>query len=647
MTPDGLKTALKWGSRGHRQVHDAVSARLRLSQQDMSGRYAQMAINEERFQAYIPESENDAIRRQQREQSGVPSYRTLEIPYSYAVLMTAHTYYSSVFLSRNPIFQVAGRHGETEMQIQSVEALLDYQKQVGEMLVPLYIWLLDPGKYGFGVISHYWDENYIQCRKVVSEPVSFLGLPLLGKTRQVEHVEEIPGYRGNKIFNVRPQDFFPDTRVALRYFQKGEFCARYVENSWFEVLKGERNGKYFNIDVLRKQRQEREGQSDILIARDSGSSRVTDLPDAGQTETDGSYSVPTGFIKSYEVYIKLIPQEWKFGTETKEEIWVITISSNGIVYGCEPLGAYHGSFPFDVIEHEPEGYSLFSRSMLEICQPMADIITWLVNSHFYNVRAALNNQLIVDPSMMHMKDFENPDPGKLIRLKPQAYGRDIRTMVHQLAIADVTKSHIGDVQQVVDFIQRVLGVNEGMMGALPPKSHTTATASRTSTQFGISRMKTNCEYYSAMGWTPFTQKLIQNSQQHMDFQLKLRLIGDLAMFSEPYADVSPAAISGFFDFVPVDGTLPVDRFAQANLWQMLLGQIVKVPGVAMQYDFGKIFAWVATLAGIKNIAQFRLQPDDVLTRQAQAGNVVPLSQAATPKGNPNEPRQIPGMGATG
>jgi hypothetical protein len=435
----------------------------------------------------------------------------------------------------------------------------------------------------------------------------------------------------------------------LRFFQKGEFVARYVENSWFDIVHGEKQGKYFNVDVLRRMRRDKDsGLGGGFVERDEGSGNVTNLPNGDLLDFENT--VPPGFIKSYELYIKLVPKDWGFGKESDCEVWVITVSKNGVVYGCEPLDEWSGQFPFDILEHETEGYSMFSRSLLERSQPMADIITWLVNSHFYNVRQTLNNQFIVDPSMVVMKDLENPNPGKLIRLRPMAYGKDIRTLIQQLPVADVTKSHIGDINLIGDFIQRVTGVLDPVMGMGAGKSHVTATASRTATNFSINRMKTNCEYYSAMGFSPLAQKLVQRTQHRMDFEQYHRIVGDLAQFeTTPVVQVTPDLISGFFDFVPIDGTLPVDRLAQANLWQMLLGQISKSPQILASYDIAKIFAWVAQLGGIKNMAQFRLTPDAALAQQAQAGNVIPLSQANAPKGrtNLNEPQQLPGIGSTG
>jgi hypothetical protein len=73
---------------------------------------------------------------------------------------------------------------------------------------------------------------------------------------------------------------------------------------------------------------------------------------------------------------------------------------------------------------------------------------------------------------------------------------------------------------------------------------------------------------------------------------------------------------------------------------MLIGQVAKMPQIAGQYDMGKIFGWVAGLAGIKNMAQFKLVPDEQLMQQAQRGNVVPISQAAQPKS------QLPMVGPT-
>jgi hypothetical protein len=334
-------------------------------------------------------------------------------------------------------------------------------------------------------------------------------------------------------------------------------------------------------------------------------------------------------VKGHEFYWKLIPNQWGLGTSSKYEIWVFFKTLGDIIISARPLGLLHGKFPVDVLEWEPDGYNIVSRSAMQITGALEDLMNWLVNSHMYNVRTALYNQFLYDPTMVLGKDIERPGPGRAIRVKPAAYGRDIRTFFHQMPTVDVTQKHLGDAQYVADIMQRVLGVTDNVMGLVNPGGRKTATEVRTSTSFSVNRLKTIAEYYSAMGFGPFTQKMVQTTQQYFDAPRQFKVVGDLATFSPQFVAATPEMISGFYDFVPVDGTFPVDRFAQANLWNMLLGQAQKLPQVMMQYDIGRIFAWVATLAGLKNIQQFRVvtQTPEALGQAVQAGNVVPIGAA--------------------
>ena len=194
-----------------------------------------------------------------------------------------------------------------------------------------------------------------------------------------------------------------------------------------------------------------------------------------------------------------------------------------------------------------------------------------------------------------------------------------------------------------DMAQRISGVSDNVMGMVNAGGRKTATEVRTSTSFSANRLKTACEWFSSVGWAPLTQKLLQSTQQLYDTERKYRIVGDLAQWGDRYLNISPGDIQGFFDFVPVDGTMPVDRYAQANLWNQMFGTMSKIPQVMQSYDIAKLFGFVAQLAGVKNITQFRIQvqPDAMMQQQAQMGNAVPM------KMNEMEPRQIPGMGATG
>jgi hypothetical protein len=623
-------------SKLHQTILTEFRHRLRMAQQAQSTRLDAWSDAEDAMMSYVPTSEIDALHKNKRK-DGMPTYTTIAVPYNYATLLSAHTYYTSVFLSRSPVLQVSGRHGESQQSEMGMEALLDYQIGTGGNLVPLFAWLLDPGKYGIGWLGHHWDEEKTTVVQYRDQAQTILGFAT-GKIERVRVEEEVITYAGHRFFNLRPQDAFPDPRVPAQDFQKGEFFIRFTQSGMHKAKQKKANGQYYNLEYITT------GGATTPNLRDEGSPRVT-LPNTKGTSGDiyGKSGEPS-YINLHEFHWDIVPNEWGVGKSSKMQKMVFTIANETTIVSCQPLGVLSGKFPFDVMEHEIDAYPLFKRGLMEVMDPLNKTMEWLFNSHFYNVRAALNNQFIVDPSRVVMKDLENPEPGKLIRLKPMAYGSDTRSALTQLPVGDMTRSHVNDSQMVAELLQRVSGVNDTVMG-MTGGGRKTATEVRSSTTFGINRLKTNCEYFSAMGFSPMTQKLVQGTQQMYDMTQKYRIVGNLAQYGNKFMEVNPELIAGFYDYVPVDGSLPVDRFAQANLWKEIMAGMAQDPQIRGTYDFAKIFGYVAHLGGIHNIDQFKIQVQDQgrIDQQVQAGNMVSSKEIE----NLNEPGQIPGMGPTG
>ena len=642
-TPE-LSQKIKHGTQLNKRILDRLQDRIKLSKTEYQQRHQKWKDSEEAFLAYMPERDVDAARRLNRDQSGNPEYTTISIPYSYALLMSSHTYWTTVFLARNPVMQFTGRHGESSQQVQALEAVIDYQNQVGGFLVPLYVWLFDTGKYGVGILGNYWENEEVHVSSIQEQPATAFGIPIPGKTERKRVVRKVPGYQGNKLYNVRPYDFLPDPRVPLWRFQEGEFCGVYVELGWNKIMARERQGVYINTDRLRTHKSPPKDDTGI----GDGTANLF-YPDVSQ-EFDRK---DPGFKRLYEVYVDLVPKEWGLGTTEFPEKWVFTCTTDfSILIGAQPHGGLHNKFPFFVQETEPDGYSLAPRSGAEVIEPIQNTIDWLINSHFYNVRKALNDQIIIDPSRVEMADVLDPLPGGVWRLKPAAYGSKPGDAYEQVKITDVTQAHMGDLGSMLELGQRVSGVNDQIMGMINAGGRKTATEVRTSSSFGVNRLKTDAEYMAAMGWSPLASVLVQNTQQYLDMERKFKIVGDLALEAgQQFIDVTPETIAGFYDFVPVDGTLPIDRFAQAKLWQELFAQIVRIPVIGQQYDLGRVFGWVAQLAGLKNINQFKIQitPDQQIAQDAQSGNVVPIAPGSPPAAQqtPAPSGQVSQVGPTG
>lgn len=614
----------------HKKLAERIKSRVKLGLRGQQDQHERWRKAENCVMAYVPESDADRLRKNKRTNSGEPNYTTIQLPYTYAMMMSVHTYLTSVFFSRSPVHQFSGRHGEGEMQIQAIEALVAYQVDVGEMLAPYYIWMYDGCKYGLGVLGSYWADEKIHYGQLVEYEN-----PETGKVELLQTTEEIQGYRGNRSFNVSPWDFIWDSRFPVGQLQKGEFVGRRIRQGWNEVKRRENAGWYTNVDEIKTYMGER--------STSEQSSSALKRPDLEQwqiyedEDTTGKRVSNPAVVEFWEVVIELIPNEWDLGSSTMPQKWVFTVTENcNLIVGCSPLGYMHGKFPYDVIEPEIEGYGLMGRGIPDIMEPIQNTMDWLVNAHFFNVRASLNNQFLIDPSRVVMSDTEEDGPGFIWRLRPEAYGTDIRNSFMQIPVTDVTRQHVNDLQVMQTVAERALGVNDQIMGALGGSGRKTATEVRTTTSFGVNRQKTQAEWISASAFAPHAQKLVQTSQQKFDMEGKVRIVGDLANYAgQQFLSVTPDTIGGFFDFVPVDGTLPVDRMAQANLWKEILGTIARVPAIGAGYDLQKLFGWMATLAGIKNINQMKVQlaPPEQLQQQAVSGNTVPVlgpSSAVTP-----------------
>ncbi len=617
----------------HARLRESLETRLKLAESALSKQTHKWDRAEQNVAAYVPVTADDAKREVDRDDEGVPRYTTIKLPYTYALLMAAHTYWTSVFFARSPVHQFTGRHGETQMSVQALEALISYQTQVGMLLGPYYLWAYDAGKYGVGILGTYWD----------TEVRHYSQMALDEKGQQVYVTNAVPGYQGNRVYNVSPYDFLPDPRVPVGQFQRGEFCAVYRELSWNEMLMRASQGYYMNTDQIK--------EAPTRSRNRATGGEYLERPEAiDKSELATHEQKHPAWVGVYEVYVTLIPSEWGVGAMNMPEKWVFTITSDcETILQAQPMGMMHCRYPFDVWESEPEAYGLWSRGIPEIITPIQNTMDWLINSHFYNVRAVGVGRFVADPSKIDLAQLEEGEAGWIAALRPEAWGQvtDIRQVFMQLPTQDPTANHFADAAQMFTFGERATGINEQILGALGAAgSRRTATEVRTATGFGTNRLKTSAEYMSATGFAPHTQMLVQNSQQFLAHPVRVKIVGDLMQQAGPsFVDVTPEAIAGFYDFVPVDGTLPVDRFAQATLWKDILGQLRGFPQLMAQFDLGKIFSWVSGLAGLKNLDQFRIAgpqvqvlPDQVLQDEAQRGNVIPYpggqsNVASTPTTN--------------
>lgn len=607
------------GDSKHGKILSAILDRVTLSENEMSNNFDRYRKAEQKYLLYKKKTKQDQAADDQRK-AGKDEFTTIVVPASYALLLTAHTYWCSVFLQRAPIFQYDGRHGEGQNKTRAMESMIQYQVRVGKMVPDFYVWLLDVGRYGVGILGNYWAEEYVIQNEIAEVEVTEAGVPT-GKFEKAFQRKKVPGYKGNKVYNILPYDFLPDPRVAMSKLQDGEFCGRKTNISWNDLVKGKADGKYFNTDKVKG----------IYATQDTTAQRFM-ADDGMQPDVTGMTLTPKGgkqhFVDIIEMTIELVPKDWGLGSSEYPEKWVFTVAGRKVIIGAQPLGMLHDKFPFHVLEAEVDGYKQASRSILEVSDPLNDVLSWLFNSHMHNKRAMLNDKLIYDPSKVVVKDINDPRPGSRIRLKPSAYGTDARMAVHQLQTHDSTMQNLQDTGVVSSLMQRMLGISDDLAGQASPSSRRSATEFRGTTGFSANRLQNMANYFSVTGWDSLSECLVKSTQQLYDGEMTVKVAGDTVAGVENVT-VSPEDIAGFFDFIPADGTLPVDRMEQAQFLQQAIMGAMQIPGLASQYRLGDMFEEASRLAGIKNIGKFKIEvvDDAVVAQMIDAEKLRPMGNS--------------------
>lgn len=585
---------VKYDSELHRKIIRELTARVQYAQSKLNERFNTWREADEQSVAYISEREKDRINKAQKK-TGVLDYVQVEVPYSYGMLMTAHTYWASVFLGRSPVYSYEGRHGESMMNQQAIESLIHYQYGVGKMSANHYIWLYDCGKYGVGIMGRYWDTQYARYSEYVEEPELYLGQET-GRTIKKRRLSKVKGYEGNSLYNIQPYNFLFDPSVTYAQLDDGEFAGHIAQSTWMK-LKQDKD-RYFNLDILEKQKG-------AATKEEHGSDRVSHPLRPGEDHGLSS-ELSKGGVKLVHLCIRIIPKEWKLGNTDEPEIWCFTMADDKVLIECRPLGEITDRFPYYTIESEIEGYQLFRRGILEAAQPLNDVMTWLINSHFHNVRAALNNQFVYDPSKIHAADILDPQPGKRIRLKPSAYDTDVRSAVTQLQSYDVTQTHMNDMNGVGELLQRALGINDNVMGMLDPGGRKTATEVQQAGSNSVHRLKTTAEYMSATGFSVLATDLLKSTQQFYQGDKQFRIVGAPDP-NNPYVQVTPETIAGMYDYIPIDGVLPQNKAAALQTMQTAIQTMSSSEVFMQQYDVMGMLIWLLKESGLKNIQNFRIQ----------------------------------------
>jgi hypothetical protein len=601
----------------HKRLADHVRRLVQMSENQMSGRWGQWQETDRRHRMFVNPDEIDRFTGRLRRPHDVK----LILPMSYAIHMNLLTFYFMMFAAKETLVPLEGRKVESVRSAKIMEELLDYDMVRAQARLMLYGWINDALKYGMGVEQDEWNEDWTRKTVRSREQISFFGTDL--GSRVSTKRDWVRTYNGNRSYNVDPYTYRPDPRVPVGRVQDGDFAGYEWFRSITALIAGEQSGRYQNTDDLSPMDRAKVGSWSDQSKR----WETMGLPAMYDT-TGTSDETDRGYAFGNSMWLKIIPSDFDLGSD-EPQIWSIALANYDTILRCEEWDYDHGELPFGVLEAHYDGYSPMNQGATEVVQPMTDIMDWLISSHIDNVKKALNNMLVLDPSRVNLDDLSRPGPAKWIRLRETAWGTDVRSAIHQFEIQDVTRQHVADVMQFMEWVVRATGALDPMMLGLQPRSKQQATVFTGQAHLAQARHKAIGLVMAEQGILPWVRRLVMNIQQRQDEDVMVKITGGRAkaLGVEPNTvlNVSPDDVQGEFDYSPHIGDIPPDPMRAFEVWKETLFGVSKIPLLAQQFDVVEIFRQMVYTVGIKNIDAFRIRanvmPDDQVQKMMEQGKL--------------------------
>ena len=618
------KSFIRPGSETHEKLLSRVKGQISESHSAMSKFYSRWRMRELEYQAYVTakdwEDKYSKVCADKTLSNMKKQEADIVVPYSFSTIRVIATYLANVFLGRKPIFQVGTYNAHLVENARCMEKLLQYNAEHSKLVKEFTQWLYSGEIYGLGILKTGFITESAPRTTVVKNPITL---------EPMRVSEETTIYQGNLAENIDPFMFFPDPRVPmLEVARRGEFV--YWRNFLGKFTLQRAGDTYAYLDAIGEAGVQDAGES-VRNLRANGDSLNT------QYDLHISRGTAEPFVQIDEGTLELIPSQIGFSLgdgydNDRPHKFLVTMANERQIIRFEHYAPDHQMHPVVVNEPYALGNGFGNCGISDYLSPFQETLSWFLNSHIFNVKGVVNNSFLYDPSMIEEKDLKSDKPGKLIRVKPKAFGVEPTLYFKQLAISDVTSGHVRDMGELMRLGNDISAVTDNLRGQQDSGGRKTATEIRATIEAASSRLAAHAQFISGASVIDLGKQWSLNLQQYLSDDFAIDILGDDG--AQHPVHIGLQNIIGDFYFPVHDGSLPMDKVALFDIWQQALQFVAGNQMMAGQYDVGKIFEFVAKLGGAENIDQFRLNhmPNAEVAAGVQAGNLIPISNI----GGPNE-----------
>lgn len=579
MTPDVIKDLeRKEPTPFHSALLTRCKALVRSSRADMSKRYSEWDLNQLVYEGKRQPDEED------RDMSRQDKPVKMVVPNNFAQTMTFTSFLFLMFKQNRQFFELEPSTDILDSGTKKAdsETILnrDWRRNCGSTI--LFQNLRDTAVFGIAPMEVCWTKELTRIYVNPTAPVLQTSAGVEVTSRPGSGWETYVKYEGNLLRNISPYRWFPDTGFPLVDFHKSKsFCA------W---------EKDFTLNDLRDLEA-----SDEVAGIDHIEELPRNLKDARGAETRLSFNLKSSrfdidkgnspvVVTMCQIWI--VPREFKFGEKDSplgpEEfpvLYHVWYANDNRIIRAEPAYTWHNEFGCGLGQFTPDMHeTVCGLSLCGLIYYLQDIISWLINSRITNIRRAIQNRNVVNPSFVEPKSYDGEGD---IYIRKGVGRVDPRMAVMQLDVRDVTASHMQDADLLGKLMQMVSGVNDNAMGQYN-SGRRSASEARVVTAGAAGRMKMHGHLIWEQCLGRIGRLMLANSRQSLSFKSFNRIVGsdgktDPAQRHLLYQG-TPQEIAGMDDFLVFDSTLSSEKaFMAQNLQDLLQIIFTSNPMAAQQF----------------------------------------------------------------
>ena len=495
------------------------------------------------------------------------------LPIAFSMFDSIRTDLCSLLLT-DPLIKYEGVSPEDTVGVALLEKVVQYQVRKNKMTRALDTIISNGLKYNSCAAVVSWRRNITNTGSLLSE--------------------------GNYLIPIDPYSTLFDPSLSAHKVQDANYFG------WHEVVTISKLLELVKIGYF----ENFKGLSDLV--RVGGSNYKWDI---NRKPPRGVIQNPNNTVDITSLYINIIPSEYGMGTSIMPEKWLVCLLGRETIIKAVPLGMEHNKFPVIVCSPDFDDFAIDAPSRMGMLTGMQLLIDWLFGSHITAATRALKNRLIVDPTAINLKDVNDNDT--FIRVRPAAQGRDLRTMVHQLSITDVTQGYYQDIGQTMNVMERVSGIDSTNTGQLRQGGPERLTSKEfvSTLEAAKGRIGRMAQILADQIFPDLGMFCAYNTQKLMSKDVMVKITGrwerelSIVFKGTTSALVSAQSLNIEYDVVSYEGSRSGE--SSSELWLKIL-ELVSANGLlAQKFDIVKIFTQLIIAMGVKDVESFILQNQSI------------------------------------